>query len=181
MGHLQRNSLTMADFYYPELPDEKLMKNIETARQLMVEHPAYLLENPWGYSTEKLLTKWFITRDVQSQQQAIVDSHQLADHERFTDLESELKTLYGLLKAKKPQAGEDILTYAKAASGMLQKITTLQAQAANIKQVSDFQGAVFDIMKNVCSEEQRQEFLRRLGTLATGLQITETPEEDEQA
>ncbi|WCD44145.1 hypothetical protein Lumi_006 [Xylophilus phage Lumi] len=166
-----------SDFFFPELPDSRLLKNLDIVRSMMAEHASYLIQSEYPGEAQRFLLKWFMNSSIVQDQKGREQSANLEEGQRFTDLVDELETLYGLLKSRKPAAGEDVIQYAKAASSMLDKITSLRAQAANIKLVSDFQNVVLQGLQDICTPAQREEFVKRIEQVATGVQMPANPTE----
>lgn len=146
-------------FFYPEL-DTSTLKNVEIVRQLVQKHPSYFLESPYGSEAETLLTKWF--------KRARSDTDGGVEAERsFDGLIAELEFIFSDLKtARPPDSSEEKIAYIKTSTLVLERIVGLQERAFNVKQVSDFQRAVMQIMDEVMTPTQRTVIMDKMAAFA---------------
>lgn len=159
----------MADpFFYPDL-DAKTVKNLEIVRQLMAEHASYWLTSPYSGEIEQLCTGWFGGKQKRPSRQEEADDA-APEEQGWEFLYKETLQLYRDLKNQKAKAldTDDAAAYFRVATALLEKLLTMQERAQGLKQVSDFHGAVLDIMEGVLSPTQRTEVMERLELAITG-------------
>jgi hypothetical protein len=145
----------MADFFYPEL-DPPTVKHLLIVRQLISEHPAYLLDAPYTLDTETdLLALFKMTRNAAPLPTAAAEDD--------IDVEAELRTLYKGLQTAKPNFNDpDQMGYYRTATALLERLLALQSTARNIKTMSEHHTMVLDFIEEICSPTQVEEFLKRL-------------------
>lgn len=158
----------MASFFHPKL-DLSTMKNIETVRQLMAEHPAYFLESPYSGEEEKLLKSWFDPKSMRAREAAAKGQ---ADVEKNADLEAtdkweylyqETSDLYrGLKTARHSMDGEEQMGYYRTATSLLQKLIELKERSMGLKQISEHNALILNIMESILSPTQRNEVMDQL-------------------
>ncbi len=157
-----------SDLFYPPL-DIKTLQNLEIARQLMAEHPSYFLDCPYEGATELLMKKWFDPsalrgRKLDAERAEDASKPQISmEQDKWQYLYQETSDLYKGLKNEKYASEEgDRVTYYKTMAALQEKLINLQERALGMKQISEHNKLVMNIMENVLSPTQRNEFMAKL-------------------
>ncbi len=160
----------MSSFFHPEL-DLPMLKNVELVRQLMSEHAAYFMESPYPGEAERLLKSWFDPRGIRNREAKV--SAQKESEENPATLETnkweylyhETSTLYASLKSAKHSTDEeDKMAYFRTATSLMEKLISLQERALGLKQISEHNALMMNIMERVLSPTQRNEVMDQLKT-----------------
>ncbi len=154
--------------YYPPL-DAPTVKNLDLIRQLVLDHPAYWLESDYPAEIERIIKGWFDPQTIKDlankarRQDAADDEDQGDTGDRNEYLYQETLNLYKEMKlAKYSGSNEDSMTYFKTAVALQEKLIGFQERTLGMKQVSDYNQMVMNILENVMDEKQRNEFITQL-------------------
>lgn len=153
------------EFYYPPL-DLNTLKQLEVVRQLMLDHPAYFSQSPYGGEVEQLLRKWFSNRveNIKPEERELgsddKDSWQVM-HDEAVILFNRMKNMnFHNLEASEKNS------YLRTSTALLEKLITLQERALNLKNISDFYNTVLEIMESQLSGDQRTKIMEQLKSMA---------------
>lgn len=152
------------DIYYPPL-DVKTIRALTVVRQLVAEHPSYWLNAPYGGDVQMILTNLFKTpKNVpQDAPEVPVNGDDDSGTASWEFLARESKTLYmGLKNAGVGLDGNELMTYYKTSSALLEKLLAMQERANNLKQISDFYQCVLEVMEDVLTVDQRTAVMEKL-------------------
>lgn len=152
----------MADFYYPNL-DPQTVKNIEVVRQLAQEHPSYFLESPYSAETEEVIRRLL---KIKAPTESIggEEPEEAESGDRWEFLYRETQALFRDLKNAKVSSGEtaEQMSYFRTATSLMEKMISLQERALGLKEISEFQRAVLDVMESVLDPSQRTEVMEKI-------------------
>lgn len=178
---LQQNRALMTDFYYPPL-DEQTLQSLDVVKELIESHRTYFNHSIYTPTTNRLLNKWWgykepVVETVQEKRGPgrpkksdpyLADSSEVTPPVEelelpvFEGLREELVQAFRLLKSARDLKHTDRVDYAKQSVALLEKIVKLDAAVKNVELVGQFQSTVLQILEEVCSQEQRAQFMAKL-------------------
>lgn len=151
----------MATAFYPQI-EAKNLTPYRTIRAMLEKDPNYLDAAECPYTSEVrgfLKVMMGVTGGADGAPPVALDSPE--------DLELQLNNLYaGLIKFGNTQASmdqADKVSWAKAVTGILDRVIGLRERVLNARNFSDFQKRVIDILETILTPAQRSDFVERLG------------------
>lgn len=153
----------MADLFYPPL-DLATVRNLEIVKQLASEHASYFLTSPYSGEVEEVVKRLLKMKE----QVQVAENHEGEEEEvtgdRWEFLYRETQSLFKDLKNAKVSSGEtaEQMSYFRTATSLMEKMISLQERALGLKEISEFQKAVLDVMESVLEPSQRTEVMEKL-------------------
>jgi hypothetical protein len=151
--------------YYPSI-DDALLVPFRALQQQLVKTPDLLTraECPYPPAIRAELTQLL---------QAPAPEAMDLDLEDIDTLEGEISQLYRNVKAfsagMAQSKDKDAINLYKTLTSLLEKIMEMRGSVLNMKNMSDFQRRVLEVLDNIVTPEQRAEFIEKLGSFAEGL------------
>jgi hypothetical protein len=144
--------------FYPPI-EAKNLSPFRSIRALLDKDPAYLDNPACPYDQE---TKGFLKLMLGAPGGAPAVALETAE-----DLEKQLNEIYSGLVQFGNQQGlkdqSDRIAWAKAVTGILDKVITLKERTINMKNYSDFQKRVLTVLDGLLTPAQRTDFVDQLG------------------
>lgn len=148
------------DIDYPPLPVNAAWAVSIIARNL-AEDPNYLLDAPYPDDEIDLLLTALAIEEAETS-----SADPLDDVSPDVNIEEESGKLYNQLtqfsRELKTKDNNEIMSYFRTATQLLEKIVSIRERGANLKQVSLFHETVLSIMEDVLEPSQRTEAMQRL-------------------
>lgn len=149
--------------YYPDITADSLTP-FRTLVALLNKDPGLLLRSDCPYEPKTLE---FLTRYFGKPPEEEYDLEALSDPE---NLDHELAKLYaGLIRFQNSDRidPKERVQWAKAMTGILNKIIEMRERVFNLKKYSNFQTRVMTFLETVATPDQRTEFVDMLGEFIT--------------
>lgn len=156
----------MSTTYFPPMSTPAIAP-FRVLKQMLANNPALLDEPNCPYPDDiKLFLKELMMPGMDHRPAEIIAAVSV-DFDDPDALIQEFEKLYREIQAVTKESAKldpnERIQWAKAATGLLEKIVTLKEKSFNIRSHSQFQRKVIDLIDVVLAPEQRTEFVRRLG------------------
>lgn len=151
--------------FYPKITATNLAP-LRLIREQMQHFPDYLTSSECPYDYD---VKEFLQSLAQGGGEGVVveESAFIGQHgDKWTALENHATELFTELKSFGAKINtsntSEKMSYFRTITSLLDKITSINERAMGLRHVSEFITTVIDILDNICTEDQRTEFMEQL-------------------
>ena len=145
-------------FYYPFL-DIPTVKSLEIIQALFEESPTYFNNSNYPVEVKRVIQKMVGVAPVSIPPKKEIPSQNAPEGcSRWETLYTETQSLFTSLKATESSAEDNAerMAYFRTATSLLEKLVSLQERALGLKQISEFQSKVLDIMERLPADQRTQ-------------------------